>query len=120
MLIKSDTYRRVDYWLLVPAAGSVLFLVLYIVAAQFYPGGSQADKAAPGFDWVHNYWCNLMNERAGNGQLSASRPIALSAMGVLCVTMGLFACRDDGGTAAIEMVFSFLVRDIEFGDGRCE
>ena len=37
-----------------------MFLVLYVVAAQYYPGGSQADQASRGFDWVHNYWCNLV------------------------------------------------------------
>ena len=90
-MIKTETYRLRRYWLLAPAVGVVLFLVLYVVAAQYYPGGSQADQASRGFDWVHNYWCNLLNERGVNGEPSASRPIALSAMGVLCVTMGFFA-----------------------------
>lgn len=90
-MIKKETYRFSRIWLLLPAMGAVLFLVLYLVAAQYYPGGSQADKAGRGFDWVHNYWCNLLNERGMNGELSASRPIALTAMGVLCVTMGFFA-----------------------------
>lgn len=90
-MIKTETYRFSRYWLLVPAAGAVLFLVLYVVAAQYYPGGSQADKATRGFDWVHNYWCNLLNEQGVNGELSDSRPIALTAMAVLCVTMGFFA-----------------------------
>lgn len=90
-MIKTETYRFSRICLLVPAMGAVLFLVLYVVAAQYYPGGSQADKAARGFHWVHNYWCNLLNERGVNGELSASRPIALAAMAVLCVTMGFFA-----------------------------
>lgn len=35
------------------------FLLFYVVATFFYPGGSQLDKTASGFSWTQNYWCNL-------------------------------------------------------------
>ena len=45
---------------------------------------------AAGFSWINNYWCNLLNEKAMNGQLNAARPIALFAMGVLSCSLALF------------------------------
>lgn len=73
-----------------PVSGIVVFVCLYIVATFFYPGGSQLDKAAPGFSWMQNYWCNLLNENAINGQPNAARPVALTAMGVLCFSLAYF------------------------------
>ncbi|MBD2721695.1 hypothetical protein [Hymenobacter armeniacus] len=75
---------------LVPVVGIGVFAALYVLAAQRYPGGSPADPAAPGFSWLHNYWCNLLNERALNGAPNAARAVALAAMGVLCLSLGLF------------------------------
>jgi hypothetical protein len=91
VLIKTGTYSSRNKWLLVPAAGSVIFILLYILATLLYPGGSQAEKAARGFSWQHNYWCNLLHEKGVNGEPSFSPMIALPAMGVLCVTMATFA-----------------------------
>jgi hypothetical protein len=76
--------------ILTPVFGIVLFLILYVIATVFYPGGSQADMNATGFSWVNNYWCNLLNEVAMNGQLNSARPIALFAMGVLSCSLALF------------------------------
>jgi hypothetical protein len=64
-------------WLLVPAAGSVVFALMYFIATLLYPGGSQADKAAIGFSWLHNYWCNLMNENGINGEPNRGQMMAL-------------------------------------------
>ena len=75
---------------LLPLVGIGLFLVLYVVAAQVYPGGSQAYKMATGFSWLHNYWCNLLNEKAMNGQPNPAKPIALSAMLILCSSLVVF------------------------------
>ena len=77
-------------FILTPAIGIVLFLILYVVATVFYPGGSQADINASGFSWINNYWCNLLNENAINGQLNTARPIALLAMCVLSCSLALF------------------------------
>lgn len=78
------------YWQLLPVGGIIVFLVLYAAAATLYPGGSPVDKTSPGFSWLHNYWCNLLNVNALNGQLNAARPVALLAMGILCVSLTLF------------------------------
>ncbi len=70
--------------------GTLLFVLLYILAAMRYPGGSQADAQAEGFSWIHNYWCNLLNEKAINGMPNPARPLALAGTFVLCVTFSCF------------------------------
>jgi hypothetical protein len=75
---------------LAPLFGVLIFVVLYVVAALFYPGGSPVDKNAVGFSWAHNYWCNLLNETAINGQTNPAKPIAYTGMFVLCLALALF------------------------------
>jgi hypothetical protein len=69
-----------NIWVLSPLFGTLIYLLLYIVATFFYPGGSQVDKNSFGFSWAQNYWCNLLNENAINGQHNSARPIAIAAM----------------------------------------
>jgi len=77
-------------WLLTPIFGVAIFVVLYIAATLLYPGGSQVDKNSVGFSWVNNYWCNLINENAVNGQTNPARPFAMAAMFALCLTLSIF------------------------------
>jgi hypothetical protein len=79
-----------NIWLLTPLFGTLIYLLLYIIATFFYPGGSQVDKNSLGFSWTQNYWCNLLNENAVNGQHNSARPIAIVAMFFLCVTLMIF------------------------------
>lgn len=76
-------------WLVTPLAGMGTFGVLYLIATLLYPGGSQANKQAIGFSWLHNYWCNLLNVNAMNGQPNPARPVALLAMVVLCASLAI-------------------------------
>ena len=73
-----------------PLFGTLLFMCLYFVATLFYPGGSQVDKNSKGFSWANNYWCNLLNENAMNEQHNSARPLAMTAMLVLCLTLAIF------------------------------
>lgn len=75
---------------LLPSFGIFIFTGLYIYSASLYPGGSQADINSVGFDWLNNYWCNLMSENGMNGLKNAARPVALTAMVILCSSMALF------------------------------
>lgn len=77
-------------WLLMPIVGIFLFLLLFVFAAARYPGGSQADLTHEGFDWIHNYWCNLMGEKAMNGEPNDALPIAVLALVILCVSLFFF------------------------------
>ena len=76
--------------MLAPVFGILLFAILYITATLYYPGGSQVDEHSMGFSWRNNYWCNLLNESAINGQHNAGRPIALAGMAVLCTSLSFF------------------------------
>jgi len=76
--------------LLMPVFGTLLFVILYFIATILYPGGSMVDKNSIGFSWVNNYWCNLLNPQAINGENNTARPIALAAMFILCLTLSLF------------------------------
>ena len=70
--------------------GIPLFALLYLIAAFYYPGGSQFDTDSKGFSWINNYWCNLLNEQALNGEPNIAKPVAIAAMTVLCMTLAFF------------------------------
>ncbi len=73
-----------------PSLGILLFFVLYAYAASIYPGGSQVDTNAVGFDWIHNYWCDLMTPRVYSGAQNPSYLISVLAMAILCSSLFLF------------------------------
>ncbi len=79
-----------NIWILTPTIGTILFVCLYFIATFFYPGGSQANKNSIGFSWINNYWCNLLNDTAINGQQNSAQPIALTAMFILCLALIYF------------------------------
>ena len=74
-------------WILTPLFGSIAFVVLYSLAAFLYPGGSEFDRKASGFSWLHNYWCNLLNEKSINGETNSARAVAIAAFIVLGFTL---------------------------------
>ncbi len=75
---------------LIPPLGIMLFIGLYVYSSTLYPGGSQADSYSPGFDWINNYWCNLMNKEGMNGITNPARPFAILAMVILCFSLTIF------------------------------
>lgn len=82
--------KEKQYRLLFPAFGSVIFCILYLVAALLYPGGSQLDEHSTGFSFTQSYWCNLLSETAINGQPNKSRTVAMLGMLVLAITLIYF------------------------------
>lgn len=76
--------------LFLPILGILLFVAMYIIAAAIYPGGSQADIHSTGFSWKDNYWCNLFNKTAINGEPNPARPVAVIAMLILGVSLQFF------------------------------
>lgn len=76
--------------ILLPVFGICLFVTLYIVATFYYPGGSQVDIHSKGFSWKNNYWCNLLNDNAIDGEVNPAKPIAITAMIVLCLSLSNF------------------------------
>lgn len=75
---------------MLPTIGILVFAGLYVYSASLYPGGSQANPNSVGFDWINNYWCNLMNENGMNGQKNPARAFAITAMVILCASLALF------------------------------
>lgn len=83
-------HRSKSIWIVAPIIGCFLFVILYVIAALLYPGGSGADKTAIGYSLTNNYWCNLLSENAINGQPNAARPVAVTAMFILCLSLSTF------------------------------
>jgi hypothetical protein len=73
--------------LLAPLAGIALFVLLYLLAAGAYPGGSYANPEQEGFSYRHNYLCDLLDEEAINGELNTSRHFARWSLGILCASL---------------------------------
>ena len=73
-----------------PFVGMVVFFLVFIIAATLYPGGTPNDPSVIGFDWKANYWCNLLNTHALNGEVNSARPLAIFGMVALCGSMIVF------------------------------
>lgn len=74
----------------IPITGIISFALLFLYAATLYPGGSTEDLSSTGFDWIHNYWCNLTNKKGMNGFVNPARPFAILAMVILCGSLTIF------------------------------
>lgn len=70
--------------------GILCYILLYVCAAYLYPGGSQAAAHSVGFDWMHNYWCDLLNAHAINGAINPARPLAIAASMILAGTVAYY------------------------------
>ena len=89
-MIEAVQQRQSFFWQRLPLIGSILFSLLYFIATLCYPGGNYLNKSTKGFSWTQNYWCNLLNEKAINGQHNTARPIAFAAMLILGLTLITF------------------------------
>jgi hypothetical protein len=85
--VSQRTINTQRIWILAPLFGSIVFVLLYFAATLLYPGGSQVDIDSKGFSWLHNYWCNLLSVTAINKQHNAARPLAITGMVVLTLTL---------------------------------
>ena len=79
-----------DWWMKLSLAGIFIFILLFTAAASLYPGGSYADKAAKGYSWLNNYWCDLLSEDAKNGLPNTASPVAIAGWFVLCISLSIF------------------------------
>jgi uncharacterized membrane protein HdeD (DUF308 family) len=86
-LKKSNTNT---FLFLSPLLGICLYILIYLVATYLFPGGSDFDKSALGFSWRHNYWCELLAEKAPNGAVNTARPVAIFGMFVLAASLIMF------------------------------
>jgi hypothetical protein len=88
--MKKEKTPVFHYWPLFTITGLFLFIVLYFIAAQYYPGGSNFDRKQPNFNWTSNYWCELLGRNAKNGQHNTARPVGISAMIILTISVSIF------------------------------
>lgn len=63
---------------------------MYFISTIYYPGGSYYDRTSEGFSWLHNYWCNLLEKTALNGEPNKARIIAILGTQSLCIGVGMF------------------------------
>ncbi len=73
--------------------GILTALALLVFSTTLYPGGSQHDENAAGFNWRHNYLCNLLNRRAVNGMNNLGMPWAVVGLVSLGFSVALFFYR---------------------------
>lgn len=68
----------------------VVSVILMVIAASVYPGGSLLDKNSEGFNWSKNFISNLFLEKAINGFDNKSRVWAIIGMAFHSVGYGIF------------------------------
>jgi hypothetical protein len=82
--------HRFNRLFLFPTVGVGVYIILYVWATFLYPGGSQHDPGSTDFDWMYNYWCDLMSEPAGNSVHNRAVSVAVTAQTILCLSLALF------------------------------
>ena len=75
------------YIMYLPLAGMLLFVILYIIAAVLYPGGSWRFPGSTGFSFWNNYLCDLLDHYAVSGEINNARHVARVALGFLCASL---------------------------------
>jgi hypothetical protein len=68
----------------------VISVILIVIAALYYPGGSLLDKNSVGFGWSKNFISNLFSEKALNGSENHGRIWAIIGMAFQSVGYGVF------------------------------
>jgi len=68
----------------------VISVILIVIAALYYPGGSLLDKNSEGFGWSKNFISNLFSEKALNGSENHGRIWAIIGMAFQSVGYGVF------------------------------
>ena len=91
MFIYLSVVKRLNLYIpFIPLIGICVFILLYIIAAMVYPGGDYLNHNSKGFSILHNYWCDLLNEKAQNGETNTSRVYAVTAMIMLFTSLIFF------------------------------
>lgn len=72
---------------LFPLIGIATFVILYILAALNYPGGSYADPNHNGFSFWNNYLCDLLDTYTIGGELNPARTYSRLALLILCISL---------------------------------
>lgn len=68
----------------------VISVILIVIAASLYPGGSLLDKNSTGFGWSRNFLSNLFETKAINGAENPGWIWALPGMAFQSIAYGIF------------------------------
>jgi hypothetical protein len=70
-----------------PLLGAFCSLILFVLAAASYPGGTITSSQTVGYDWVNNTISTLFQPKALNGDTNPARYFAIPAMLIYCVSL---------------------------------
>lgn len=73
-----------------PIIGLGLYLLVFSVATQFYPGGSFNFPYASGYSFFHNFLCDVMDPITKNGVFNPARFLAVVSHLILSFAMICF------------------------------
>jgi len=73
-----------------PILGMGLYIIVFILAATSYPGGSINIPHATEYSYYHNFLCDVMNPITQSGTLNDARPLAIISHLILSFTMICF------------------------------
>ena len=76
-----------------PLVGVAVSFVLFLVAAGRYPGGTLESPNTVGYSWAHNFLSSLFGPQALNGAPNAARPVAVAALFVMSLALGVVWAR---------------------------
>lgn len=68
----------------------IISMILIVIAASKYPGGSLLDKNSVGFGWSKNFISNLFKAKAINGSENPGRIWAILGMAFQSIGYGVF------------------------------
>lgn len=71
----------------IPIVGVVVFIGFYLYSSVLYPGGTRFDHTTVGYDHIHNFWCDLLDISAFNGQINPARTSAQLATVILSLSL---------------------------------
>ncbi|TWV92565.1 hypothetical protein [Chitinophaga pinensis] len=74
-------------------AGTIISILLILIATVVYPGGSVANKNSVGFQWTQNFISDLFADKAINGAGNTARVWADAGMVMLSASFAIFFVR---------------------------
>lgn len=83
-----DIIKR--YYPLIPVFGLGAYVILFTMAAEAYPGGSESVPGDTGYSFFHNFLCDAMLPITPGGASNPARPMATLSHLVLSGTMICF------------------------------
>jgi len=83
--------RIQHYYPFIPIVGMIAYLIVFIIAASGYPGGSvNIPNDHSGYSFFHNFLCDVMNPVTQGGILNDARSMAIVSHLILSITMMAF------------------------------